>query len=68
MSGDDVKINLTRDEFEALLIMMGMAMGTAVKMGNVSMMVSFLKIANAVNRDNPNWHQYEIPNADLQAK
>ena len=57
----DVQIRLTRKEFETLLIMAGMALGTAIKLGDTRLMVAFLKVANAINRDNPNWIHYEIP-------
>jgi hypothetical protein len=65
----DVQIRLTRDEFDALLVMSGMALAMALQQGDRAMMASFLKLANAINRDNPNWKPYEIPeNAGLPSK
>jgi len=65
----DVTITLTRDEFQSLLIMAGVAMGASIKLGDARLMVSFLKLANAINRDNPNWVHYEIPDdANLPVK
>ena len=57
---DRVNISLTRDEFEALLIMCGYATAAAMKQ-DTKMGYAFLALVNTINRDNPKWIPYEIP-------
>lgn len=53
--------DLTRDEYETLLLMLGFATGAAVKENNNKLAVSFLRLANKINENNPRWIRYEIP-------
>lgn len=57
----DVKIALTREEYETLLLAVGYATGAALRDNDRKLMRAFLLLANAVNRDNPNWKPYEVP-------
>jgi hypothetical protein len=61
MTENEVVIRLTRDEFDVLLIMMGYAAAAAYQQKNTSMAYAFIRIANAVNKDNLNWTPYEVP-------
>ena len=56
-----MKIELTQDEFDMLLLMCGYATGAAMEKGNKRLGYGFLSLANAINRDNPHWTPYEIP-------
>lgn len=53
-------IRLSESEFTTLLLMMGYATGAASKESDKGLGLSFLRIANAVNRDNPDWTPYEL--------
>jgi hypothetical protein len=57
---DNVVIELTCDEFDSLLIMMGYAAGAASSCDS-QLLTSFLRLANAVNRNNPRWTPYAMP-------
>lgn len=58
---DKVTIELTKDELDSLTICMGYALGAATERKNKRLFNSFLRVANAVHRNNPNWTPYEIP-------
>jgi hypothetical protein len=53
-------IELTEDEFDMLLICIGYAIGAALK-DDEKLGYSFVRVANAVCRDRPNFTPYEIP-------
>ena len=53
-------IELTDDEYMQLLIMMGYATGAAMKQDR-KLADNFLRLANAVNKNNPRWTRYEVP-------
>ena len=55
------RIELTDDEFGWLIVALGMAMGETLKQQDAVLARNMLRLANAVNRDNPNWRIYEIP-------
>ena len=57
-------ISLTKDEYESLILALGYATGAAMKTGETNMQRAFLKLANAINRDNSSWVPYEIPPED----
>jgi hypothetical protein len=61
MQTDKVMIELTRDEMDSLTICMGYALGAATQIQDQYLGHSFLRIANAVHRNNPNWTPYEVP-------
>lgn len=54
-------IELTDDEFDTLLLMCGYAAGAASNHDDRRLANGFLRIANAINRNNPQWIPYEIP-------
>jgi hypothetical protein len=56
-----MKIELTDDEFSTLLLMCGYAAGAASSHDNKRLAYGFLRVANAINRNNPSWTPYEIP-------
>jgi hypothetical protein len=59
-----MQIDLTDDEFTRLLILMGYATGAASASLDPSaplLIPHFLRLANAVNRNNPRWTPYVIP-------
>lgn len=55
-----MQIDLSDEEFQQLIIMAGYAMGAATKSGEEALARSFLRVANAVNRNNPRWRRYNI--------
>ncbi|HEX5426624.1 MAG TPA: hypothetical protein VFW94_24075 [Candidatus Acidoferrales bacterium] len=55
-----MEIKLSTEEYETLLLMMGYATAAAFE-SDKKLAYSFLKVANAVNRNNPSWTPYEIP-------
>ena len=56
-----VNISLTRAEYEVLLLMCGYAVASAMQDGDENLGYAFLALTNSINRDRPNWKQYEIP-------
>jgi hypothetical protein len=66
MTNDDkdtfyLNLQLTREEFDALILVLGIATGQAFKTGMKKHAYMLLSLANAVNKDNPNWRPYDIP-------
>jgi hypothetical protein len=57
---DEVVITLTGDEYQRLLLLTGYATGAAMK-DDPKLAYSFLDLANRINRDNPRWTPYAIP-------
>ncbi|MGH9665554.1 MAG: hypothetical protein ACRD9L_14105 [Bryobacteraceae bacterium] len=56
---DKLTIELSRDEFELLLLALGIAAGSAA--ASPALFKDLLRLANAVNRNNPAWRPYEVP-------
>lgn len=56
-------IELTQDEFDSLLITLGVAVGTFMKQNDWAQVLRLMRLVNAVNRNNPNWTPYEVPEA-----
>lgn len=52
-------ISLSEDDFTLLMFALGIAAG-AVSMDNPAQFKSFIKLANTINKDNPNWTPYEM--------
>jgi hypothetical protein len=62
MATDTVTLpTLTRDEFETLLLALGYATGAALARKERSLSLNFIRLMNALNRDNPDYVPYEIP-------
>ena len=57
---DAPKIELTRGEFELLLLALWMAVGTAIRSENPGLAQRLLHLADRVNANNPNWLPYEL--------
>lgn len=64
--GADVTITLTRQEFESLLLVVGFAGGYALRDQNTSIFRLSVRCANAVNRDNPGYMPYDVPEAPFE--
>ena len=54
-------IELTQDEFDDLLLALGMATGGLLRVSDRQHYFRLLKLINAVNRNNPDFRPYEIP-------
>ncbi len=54
-------IDLSSEEFDMLLLALGYATGAAHKENEKRLMYSFVRLTNAVNRDNPNYIPYQVP-------
>lgn len=59
--GDRVTLEMTRDDYERLLIMIGFACGAALRNGDRSQLYRWLEFANDMNAGNPAFLPYEIP-------
>jgi hypothetical protein len=55
-----VLLELTEEEWSQLLVMMGYAAGSAHRDGDHVMRDHFLRLSNAVNRNNPRWTPYVL--------
>jgi hypothetical protein len=56
-------IELTEDEFQLLILAIGMAIGSDACLYRPNRYRLFA-LANAVNRNNPKWIPYEIPDLE----
>lgn len=54
-------VELEENEFEMILLALGYAAGAAMKEKERAMANMFLYAANALNRGNPNWTMYALP-------
>jgi hypothetical protein len=61
MGMDDVTFTLAQGEYEILLIMMGYAANAAFRNREGSLGCMFIRVANKVNENNPNWVPYQMP-------
>lgn len=61
MSEDLAVINLTKFELQSLTFALGFATGAAFANHDEKMAYGFLKLANMLNADNPDWSPYKIP-------
>jgi hypothetical protein len=53
-----MNFQLSQEEFDLLLLALGIAIGTCYKDGNRALAHDILRLANAVNKDNPHWKPY----------
>jgi hypothetical protein len=58
---NEYTFTLTRDQYDQLLIALGMAAGTAHSQNNKHLFMSLLRLANEINKNNPNWQPYDVP-------
>lgn len=54
-------IELTDDEMSQLILMCGYATGAAERNGDRRLALSYLRLANRINENNPQWTPYAIP-------
>lgn len=59
--GDKVTLEMTVDEWERMLLMIGQAAGRAHRDGDTPMFWAWMRFANEVNRGNFNFTPHEIP-------
>lgn len=59
--GDRVTLEMTRDDYERLLIIIGFACGAAMRDRDDVPLYSWLQFTNELNAGNPKFRQYEIP-------
>jgi hypothetical protein len=69
---NEYTFTLTREQYDALLIALGMAAATAHSNHYEQLFVRLLRLANEINKNNPNWQPYELPaakenNAEIQS-
>lgn len=60
VDGDEVVIRISTDDYDRLLILMGFAVGAAYEQDR-GMAYRFLDLVNRVNKGNPKFIPYEIP-------
>jgi hypothetical protein len=56
-TSEGVRVDLTRDEFDKLLVALGIATGALSRIGDTIWLV---KLINAVNDGNPDFVPYEV--------
>jgi hypothetical protein len=56
-----LSLTLTQEEFDGLIMLMGMAMGTATKEGMSKLSYACLRLANKINEGNPRWTPHWTP-------
>jgi hypothetical protein len=64
-----VTIELTEDQFQILLLAVGMAVGAASGQSGHDplLFADFIGLANSINSGNPNWIPYEVPEVPKEA-
>jgi hypothetical protein len=55
-----VKLELSEADYDGLLMMLGYAIGAAMR-DDMTTAYAFLRLANRINKDNPNWTPYADP-------
>ena len=58
--GDTVRIEISLDQFEMLLLTLGLATGAAYRNGYRNQAHDVMRLANAINEGNSNWTPYEV--------
>jgi hypothetical protein len=56
-----IVIELTQDEFENLLVALGVATHSFMRQHDEQGTCRVMRLANAVNRNNPNWTPLQVP-------
>jgi len=67
LQGERVTLEMTRDQFARLTIMMGFALGQCLRTDDRKMFYRWLQFINDLNATNPNFTPYEIPAGVLEA-
>jgi hypothetical protein len=55
-----MKIELSQEEHQLLILALGMASGVALRDGDAPLFRALQRLANTVNKDNPNWKPYAV--------
>ena len=58
---DQVRLEMTKEEFNKVIFFLGVASGVASRAGDHKLFIEFMALANDVNAGNPNWTPYAIP-------
>jgi hypothetical protein len=56
----DKVFRLSDDDYHMLLLALGYATGAAREQNRPCLARSFIRVANAITRDNPNWKPFEV--------
>ncbi len=59
--GQTITLTCTRDDYDLLLIGLGIANGSAMHAGNRALSRTFFGLINRLNEGNPHFRPYEIP-------
>lgn len=59
--GDEIVIRLSVDDWNGLLNMMGVAVGASIRQDDRDTAYRFIALINRMNKGNPNFRPYEIP-------
>jgi len=60
--GDRVTLEMTREQYDSLMTMLGFALGAVMaQIDDKEMFYSWLSFTNELNNGNPNFTPYEIP-------
>ena len=60
-TGERVTLEMTRDDYAQLTLMLGFAVGAASAQGRKDNFWRWLRFVNELNRTNPNFKPYAIP-------
>lgn len=60
-----MRIEFSQHDYETLLLTLGYAAGALLMQGDRALFYRVVELANRINRDNPNWTQFEIPPKEL---
>jgi hypothetical protein len=60
-SGSTVRESLSREDFETLLLALGIATGTCFRDGNDKLGYRIILLTNTINQNNPDWTPYDVP-------
>jgi hypothetical protein len=55
-----MKIELSREDYEVLLLALGIATGVSMRDENRELANRILALTNTVNKDNPDWTPYDV--------
>jgi len=59
--GDTITLEMSRDDYEGLLLMLGFAAGAASRKGELHTYWRWIDFVNRLNDGNPRFTPYEIP-------
>ena len=60
-----MRIEFSQHDYETLLLTLGFASGALLAQGDRPLFYRVLELSNRINRDNPNWTQFELPPREL---